>query len=64
MIFESLQYYSEMICMIMITVGIDKNVIYEDYDEHAKYYLNTQFIKSMKATGVLLKPNDMTKNLK
>ena len=36
MISESLKHYSEMVCMIMVTTGIDQNIIYEDYDEHIK----------------------------
>ncbi|PHT48237.1 Signal recognition particle 54 kDa protein, chloroplastic [Capsicum baccatum] len=36
MIFESLKYNSEMVCMIMLTAGIKQNIIYTDYDEHVQ----------------------------
>ena len=39
MISKSLKYDSEMVCIIMFTVGINKDVIYEDYDEHVQVLL-------------------------
>ena len=39
MISESLKYYFEMVCIITLTVGIDQNIIYEDYDEHVQVLL-------------------------
>ncbi|PHT66273.1 hypothetical protein T459_30698 [Capsicum annuum] len=33
---ESLKYYFEFVCMIALSVGIDQNIIYEDYDEHVQ----------------------------
>ncbi|PHT38313.1 hypothetical protein CQW23_21886 [Capsicum baccatum] len=39
MILESLKYNSEMVNMITLTAEIDKDVIYEDYDEHVQVLL-------------------------
>ena len=39
MISKSLKYYPEMVYMITLTVGIDQNIIYEDYDEHVQVLL-------------------------
>ncbi|PHT48615.1 hypothetical protein CQW23_12823 [Capsicum baccatum] len=39
MISESLEYNSEMVCMIMLTAGIDQNIIYEYYDEYVQVLL-------------------------
>ncbi|PHT72579.1 hypothetical protein T459_23364 [Capsicum annuum] len=39
MISESLKHDSEMVCMITLTMGIDKDIIYEDYDEHVQVLL-------------------------
>ena len=39
MISESLKYYSEMVCMIMLSTEIDQNIIYKDYDEHVQVLL-------------------------
>ena len=39
MVFESLQYYFEMVCMIVFSTGVNKNVIYEEYDEHVQVLL-------------------------
>ena len=50
--------------MIMLTVGVEKDVIIKTMINISKYYLNRRFIKSMKAPRALVRPNDMTKNLK
>ncbi|PHT48353.1 hypothetical protein CQW23_12561 [Capsicum baccatum] len=39
MISDSLQYYFEMVCMIMLTAEVDNNVIYEDYEKHVQVLL-------------------------
>ena len=39
MISESLKHYSEIVCMIVLTAGIDQNIIYENYDEHFQVLL-------------------------
>ncbi|PHT32059.1 hypothetical protein CQW23_28396 [Capsicum baccatum] len=36
MISKSLKYYSEMVCMILRTAGIEQKIIYEDYVEHVQ----------------------------
>ena len=36
---ESLKYDSEVIYMIVLATGIDKNVIDEDYNEHVQVLL-------------------------
>ena len=39
MISKSLEYYFEMVCMIALSVGIDQNIIYKDYDNHVQVLL-------------------------
>ena len=39
MISKSLKYNSEMVCMIVFTTRVNKNVIYEEYDEHVQVLL-------------------------
>ncbi|PHT36767.1 hypothetical protein CQW23_24467 [Capsicum baccatum] len=39
MIFESLKYNSKMVCIIMFTAVIDKDVIDKDYDKHVQVLL-------------------------
>ena len=39
MISESLQYYYKMVCMITLIAKVNKDVIYEDYDEHVQVLL-------------------------
>ncbi|KAF3626893.1 hypothetical protein FXO38_29011 [Capsicum annuum] len=43
MISEGLKYNSEMVCMITLTMRIDKDIIYEDYDEHVQVLLEHPF---------------------
>ena len=39
MVSESLQYYSEMVCMLMFTAAVNKDIIYENYDKHVQVLL-------------------------
>ena len=50
--------------MISFAIGVNKNVVDKGYMNMSKYCLNTQFIKSMKTVGALVRPNDMTRNSK
>ena len=64
MISKSLEYYSEMVCIIMLSAGIDQNIIYEDYDEHVQVLLEHMVHQVIKAAGALVRPKDMTRNSK
>ena len=36
---KSLQHYSEVVCMIIFGTGVDKDLIYGDYDKHIQVLL-------------------------
>ena len=39
MVSDSLQYYSEVVCMIVSITEVDKNIINEDYNQHVQVLL-------------------------
>ena len=50
--------------MIMLTMGVEKNVIYEDSDKHVQVLLEHTVHQVIKTAGVLVRPKDMTRNSK
>ena len=51
-----------MIGIFFLTPRVNEDIINKDDNEQVKYYLKTLFIKSMKAAGALVSPNDITTN--
>lgn len=45
--FDSLEYNFEMICVIILTMGIDKHIIAEGYEEHVLVILEPHSSSSL-----------------
>jgi hypothetical protein len=61
MVSKSLQNNSEMLHMLLFTLGIDQDAVNEDHDNLSNSDMNTEFIRYMKCAGALVNLNDITK---
>jgi hypothetical protein len=48
--------------MLLLYLGVDKNIIQEDNDKFVQVILNTPFIRHIKVVGAFVKPNGTTTN--
>ena len=59
---ESFEDNPEVMLMIFVTLGVDKDVINEYYDKLIQRFLNTLFIRFMKRVGALVSRKGITVN--
>jgi hypothetical protein len=59
---ESFEDDPKVTLMVLAILGIDKDVVDEDYNKLIQFFMNTLFMRFMKKVGAFVSPKDITVN--